>query len=120
MAKRILDHTSIRISSVERSRQFYEGVLGLAPDPRPDLGLPGMWYGLGDGQLHLIERQGTAAGNIDPTDPHFAIAVEDLDAMRRHLQTAGITMVDFGGQQIWIHDPDGNTVEICAAGARRR
>ena len=50
-----LHHTSIRVADVERSRQFYEGLLGLAAVERPDLGMPGGWYGLGAGQLHLIQ-----------------------------------------------------------------
>jgi len=112
MAKRTLDHSSVRIGNLARSREFYEGILGLTPTPRPDLGFPGMWYGLGEGQLHLIQHDGKFGG-IDPTAPHFAIQVDDLDAMRRHLTAAGIEMVDFGGAQLWVLDPDGNTVELC-------
>jgi glyoxylase I family protein len=111
MAKRRLDHTSVRIRNLEHSRRFYEGILGLAPVPRPDLGIPGMWYGLGDSQLHLIQGEGMS-GKIDPTNPHFAIAVEDLDAMRRQLKAAGIEMLDLGSEQLWVLDPDGNTVEL--------
>src|SRR5262245_14677679 len=116
MAKR-LDHASVRIRNLEQSRKFYEGVLGLAPLPRPDFGFPGMWYDLGPGQLHLIENQSTAAA-IDPTNPHFAIQVDDLDALRRQVKAAGIEMVEFGGDQFWILDPDGNTVELRAAPPR--
>jgi len=112
MAKRTLDHASVRIRNLEKSRRFYEGVLGLMPAPRPDLGIPGMWYDLGAGQLHLIEREG-ASGGIDPTEPHFAIQVDDLDAMRRVLADAGLEILDFG-QQLWVLDPDGNTVELRA------
>ena len=67
-----LDHTSIRISNLERSRAFYEKLLGLTTAPRPDLGLPGVWYDLGQGQLHLIQT-GPKFDGIDPTGPHFAI-----------------------------------------------
>ena len=112
MSKRTLDHASVRIANVDRSRKFYEGILGLMPAPRPDLGLPGMWYDLSQGQLHLIEREGRSGG-IDPTEPHFAIQVDDLDAMRRTLKEAGIEVLDFG-EQLWVLDPDGNTVELRA------
>jgi len=112
MAKRSLDHASVRIRNVEESRRFYEGVLGLTPAQRPDLGIPGMWYALGEGQLHLIEREGTSGG-IDPTEPHFAIQVDDLDAIRRILREAGLEILDFG-EQLWVLDPDGNTVELRA------
>jgi len=114
MAKRTLDHASVRIRDLDRSRSFYEGLLGLTPAARPELGFPGMWYALGQGQLHLIQNEGMALGKIDPTDPHFAIEVENLDAMRQQLRGAGIEMLDFGGEQLWVLDPDGNTVELRA------
>ena len=115
MGKRTLDHASIRIRDLERSRQFYEDVLGLEPTPRPDFGFAGAWYALGEGQLHLIQNERMTAGGIDPTDPHFAIRVDDLEAVRQRLTARGIEMVDFGGgDQFWVLDPDGNTVELRA------
>ena len=123
MATRLLDHTSICVTDVERSRQFYEGLLGLTSVQRPDFGFPGMWYQIGAGQLHLIQRERSGASRdsdtLDPTDPHFAIQVDDLDAMRRRLETAGLQRLDFGGEQLWVHDPDGNTVELRAPVASR-
>jgi catechol 2,3-dioxygenase-like lactoylglutathione lyase family enzyme len=120
MSRRLLDHASVRIGNLERSRQFYEGILGFTPAPRPDFGFPGMWYDLGEGQLHLIQNAASSA-HIDPTNPHFAIVVDDFEALRRRLQEAGVEMLDFGGgEQFWILDPDGNTVELRAAPARAR
>ena len=119
MVQRLLDHTSIRVSNVDRSRQFYEGLLGLTVAERPNFGFPGMWYQLGAGQLHLIQHEragtaGNAGGALDPTDTHFAIQVDDLDGMRQRIRAAGLEMLDFGGEQLWVHDPDGNTVELRA------
>src|SRR5207248_9080988 len=54
---RSLDHASVRIADLARSRAFYEGLLGLRMAPRPDLGFPGAWYDLGGAQLHLIEQR---------------------------------------------------------------
>ena len=59
-------------------------------------------------------------GGIDPTAPHFAVQVEDLDRLRQQLKAAGVEMLDFGGEQLWIRDPDGNTVELRAPAAPRR
>jgi glyoxylase I family protein len=112
MPKRSLDHASVRIRNLEDSRKFYEDLLGFTPASRPDLGFPGAWYALGEGQLHLIQHQGVFDG-IDPTAPHFAVEVDDLDAMRRRLQDAGMKILDFGAAQLWVLDPDGNTVELC-------
>ncbi len=41
-------HTGLIISDLEKSRAFYEGLLGLKPNPkRPDFGFPGVWYDIG-------------------------------------------------------------------------
>jgi catechol 2,3-dioxygenase-like lactoylglutathione lyase family enzyme len=109
-----LHHASIRVNDVARSRRFYEQLLGLEPIERPDLGMPGVWYGIGAGQLHLIECAPTGLP-IDPTGPHFAVQVADLDAARREIAAAGLEVLDPGRDQLWVRDPDGNVVEITAA-----
>ena len=106
-----LHHTSIRVADLARSRRFYEQLLGLGAVERPDLGMPGRWYGVGAGQLHLIECEPLGM-DIDPSGPHFAIEVEDLDAARRELAAAGLPTLDPGGDQLWVKDPDGHTVEL--------
>ena len=79
-----------------------------------DFGFPGRWYAIGHGQLHLI--QGDApGGSLDPSGPHFAIAVEDLEAARRELASAGVETLDPGGAQLWLRDPDGNVIELTSA-----
>lgn len=106
-----LHHASIRVADLERSRAFYENLVGLAEIERPDLGFPGKWYGVGAGQLHLIQREPMQMA-IDPTGPHFAIEVADLDEARRQLTAAGMDTLDPGGDQLWVRDPDGYTVEL--------
>ena len=113
---RALDHTSVRIADLGRAREFYEGLLGLEPAPRPDLGLPGVWYDLAGSQVHLIQ-QPDPLGDIDPTGPHFALRVDDVEAVRRELDARGIPYRQLGAAQLWVQDPDGNVVEIC--GPRR-
>ena len=125
MAQRTLDHASICVTDVARSRQFYEGLLGLTPAERPDFPFPGMWYQLGEGQLHLIQREAShhvadSTHPINATDPHFAIQVDDLDGMRRRMEAAGLEMLGFGGDQLWVLDPDGNTVELRAPVSSQR
>jgi glyoxylase I family protein len=107
-----LNHTAIRVSDLDRSRAFYEKLLGMRQAPRPDLGFPGTWYALGEAQLHLIQIPKHGAG-LDPADPHFAIEVEDFDGAKRSLAEQGIEFVEFVGA-LWIHDPDGYTVELRA------
>ena len=117
MDVRTLNHASVRIADLERSRAFYEGVLGLRQAPRPDLGFPGAWYEVGGSQVHLIQNRKMMDG-IDPTDPHFALEVENLAAVRDMLDARGVPYLQFGGAQLWVRDPDGNVVEICEGGRR--
>ena len=112
MHVRRLDHASVRITDLARSRAFYEGLLGLGQAPRPDLGFPGSWYDVGGSQLHLIQNAKMMDG-IDPTDPHVAFEVESLAEVKRTLDERGVTYLEFGGTQLWIRDPDGNVVELC-------
>ena len=114
MTPTTLHHSSIRVSDLARSIEFYEGLLGLRSIPRPDFGFPGRWYGIGGGQLHLIQGD-VPPTPLDPSGPHFAIAVSDLDAARRELADAGVASLDPGGSQLWIQDPDGNIIEITNA-----
>jgi catechol 2,3-dioxygenase-like lactoylglutathione lyase family enzyme len=112
MRVRRLDHASIRIADLSRSREFYEGLLGLGTAPRPDLGFPGAWYDLNGAQLHLIQQPMPMEG-IDPTGPHFALQVESVAAVKQTLDARGIPYLEFGTGQLWIRDPDGNVVELC-------
>ena len=106
-----LHHAAIRVSDLDRSRAFYEKLIGLRQIERPAFGFPGTWYRIGAGQLHLIQR-GPMPTPVDSSNPHFAIEVADLDEARRQLAAAGTEQLDLGGNQIWVLDPDGYTVEI--------
>ena len=119
-----LSHSAFRIADVDKSRAFYENVLGLKPISRPYFSFKGMWYGIGSGQIHLIVSQ--RQDGPDPTGPHIAIEVEDLDATKASLREKGVQFLDGDamraslkpedqrrlGRQIWVLDPDGNTVEL--------
>lgn len=113
-------HVTWLVSDLPRARAFYEGILGLAPDPaRPDLGFAGVWYTLPGGQqIHLM-----ALPNPDPTegrvahggrDRHVAVAVAGLDELAATLQQAGVdfTRSRSGRAALFVRDPDGNTLEL--------
>ena len=107
-----LNHASVRIADLARSRAFYEELLGLTRAPRPDLGVPGTWYDLRGSQLHLIQGEAMPV-DIDPSGPHFALEVESVAEVKRVLDARGVRYLDFGGPQLWIRDPDGNVIELC-------
>jgi catechol 2,3-dioxygenase-like lactoylglutathione lyase family enzyme len=111
-------HVSVNVNGTDLDPLvgFYRDVLGLGDQPRPDIpGVPGHWHRIGDVELHLVGAPGTGT-SIDPTGPHFCVAVEDLDAAVRELDERGIEHVrgvqGEGVVQIWIADPAGNTVEL--------
>ncbi len=116
-------HASLMVADLARARTFYEGVLGLVPNPaRPDLSFPGVWYDIGDSQIHLINLP-----NPDPVagrpehggrDRHTALAVRDFAALRARLDAAGLvyTLSRSGRAALFVRDPDGNALELVATG----
>ena len=118
MRVRGLNHVSLRIRDLDRSRAFYEDLVGLTQAPRPDLGFPGVWYQIGPSQLHLLAGE-TRMEPIDPTGPHFAVEVPSVEEVRQGLEARGIPYLAFGATQLWIRDPDGNVVEVIQSDAPR-
>jgi glyoxylase I family protein len=123
-----MNHAAFRISDVAKSREFYENVLGLKPIERPNFAFGGMWYGVGNCSIHLIVSRKHDAP--DPTGPHIAIEVDDLDKTKAELKKLGVPFLDGDsmrmrlseedqrrlGRQIWVLDPDGNTIELRKSG----
>lgn len=112
-------HVSFAIRDLERSRGFYEGVLGLEPIPRPELGVAGIWYGLGACEVHLIvtppgAEVGSVPGRITPIANHSAFAIADYAATLAHLKARGVEVLETSTErgQMWVRDPDGNVLEL--------
>ncbi|MBK5968435.1 MULTISPECIES: VOC family protein [Thiorhodovibrio] len=114
-----IHHVSLIVADTKRALEFYQDLLGLAIEPsRPDLGFPGAWLRLGDGQIHLLELP-----NPDPTigrpahggrDRHLAVRVSGLDGLAERLQAAGVgfTRSKSGRKALFCRDPDGNALEL--------
>ncbi len=117
-------HATFLSADLERSRSFYEGVLGLSADPaRPDLGFPGVWYAVGTHQqIHLMRLPNPEAGLQRPDhggrDRHVALAVDDLAELAGRMDAAGIpyTRSKSGRAALFCRDPDGNALEFVARG----
>lgn len=124
-----LDHVTIVVKDLERSRQFYVDGLGMTEVPRPSFTFPGSWFQAGDTQIHLIqEHVGTPpAGNPLPEQfrtsrsHHFAFVIDDADAAYARAQELGMKIVSppksrpDGFVQVFLNDPDGHVVELCSA-----
>lgn len=111
-------HASLIVADTHRALAFYRDVLGLALDPRPDLGYPGAWLRIGAHQLHLMElpnpdpREGRPAHG--GRDRHLAFSVADLDALTGRLESAGVAyrMSRSGRRALFCRDPDHNALEF--------
>jgi catechol 2,3-dioxygenase-like lactoylglutathione lyase family enzyme len=134
-----LHHHGIRIGTtpeeVESGRKFYTNVLGLEPDPqRPTLpGVPGFWMFVGKGSntasIHLMGASGMSplarSPKEDPTLPHVALAVEDIQEAKLELERQGIWfwqiqgLVGENSDQVFVEDPFGNVIELHQIGTCR-
>ncbi len=114
-----LVHVGLLVADLDAAATFYEQVLGLCRAPRPELGFDGIFYRLeGGGQIHLMRLDNPCTGCHVPEhggrDRHLALAVADLQGIRRALEHAGIpyTMSRSGRAALFCRDPDGNAIEL--------
>ena len=108
-----LDHCSVIITNVERSRQFYRDLLGLREIASPKtFDFVALWFDLGKMHIHLLLKDTPDA--ISPR--HFALRVKDVAAARKYFQTNGVATEETtpipGADRFFIRDPDGNRIEV--------
>ena len=108
-----IDHCSVIITDVERSRRFYRDVLGLREIPKPrTFDFVVVWFDLGNQHLHLLLKD--RPDSISPR--HFALRVRDAARARTYFQEKGIATQETtpipGADRFFIADPDGNRIEI--------
>jgi catechol 2,3-dioxygenase-like lactoylglutathione lyase family enzyme/uncharacterized protein YunC (DUF1805 family) len=123
-----IDHVTLVVKDLERSRRFYRDILGMREVPRPAFSFAGLWFQAGATQIHLIlEYDGSGpAGNLlpaaqrTPRTQHVAFLVEDAAAAFAHLQAAEVPLIappkprPDGYIQVFVTDPDGHVVELCS------
>jgi glyoxylase I family protein len=116
-----LQHVSLPFpgtpESLAASRQFYGVILGFEERPRPPA-LPGsgLWYAVGDQELHLFGEPSGVAVNAE-SRRHPCVLVDDVDGLRAHLAAAGVTTRDHDGvipgrARFFAVDPFDNTLEF--------
>jgi glyoxylase I family protein len=118
-----LHHASVLVDDLARSRFFYEALLGLnvCPD-RPQLKYDGVWYDLGQQQIHLLVLPSPETGLERPEhggrDRHVALLVDDLEGMAARLTVNGVpfSRSHSGRSALFCRDPDGNAIELIDQG----
>jgi catechol 2,3-dioxygenase-like lactoylglutathione lyase family enzyme len=128
---KLIHHVNVQISDRERTRDWYTKVLGAEfLDRGPALNRRQLQLRLGVSEIHFTERPKPAT----IPSSHFALEVDDWEAMLARLDELGIahvrtsaasTMQNIGGTDphhgrredtgehyTYIHDPDGNLIEL--------
>jgi len=125
-----LNHYLLVAKNLERTKKFYQDVLGLQLADRPDFGFPGYWLKIGEEicvhlasqapnktrDLFLLKkhpRGTTGSGSVD----HIAFLAKDPHEVRSRIQKHGIEMhfrsfPDAKLFQIFLKDPDDVTIEL--------
>ncbi len=109
----MIQHINIQISDKERSRDWYEKVLGAEfLDRGPELNQRQLQLRIGNGEIHS-----TFASSPNPSG-HFAVEIHDWDEMIANLDTLGVEYTPpsvreySSGHSTYIKDPDGNMIEL--------
>jgi len=125
-----LNHYLLVAKNLEKTKKFYQTVLGLKLAPRPDFGFPGYWLKAGgDICVHLASQapnrirdqyllkkhpKGTrGSGSVD----HIAFLAKKPEDVRRRIQKHRVKMhyrsfPDAKLFQIFLKDPDDVTIEL--------
>jgi catechol 2,3-dioxygenase-like lactoylglutathione lyase family enzyme len=125
-----LNHYLVVSKNLERSKKFYQEVLGMQLAERPDFGFPGYWLRLGDDIcVHLASQERneiqdrfllkkhpkgtTGSGSVD----HIAFLAKDPYDVRGRIEANKVEMhfrsfPEAKLFQIFLKDPDDVTIEL--------
>ena len=108
-----IDHCSIIVTNVARSRDFYGRVLGLKEIAAPkEFDFVAIWYDLGGTFIHLLQKP--LADAISPR--HFCLQTPDAKAARVYFANLGVpideTVKIAAADRFFVRDPDGNRIEV--------
>ena len=128
IAVKTIDHITLVVKDLSRSRAFYVDLLGMEEVERPAFSFAGSLFQAGKTLVHLIQehdRSGPAgifvpAGFTQTRTHHFAFEVEDATQAESVLNARGVPLISGarerpdGWIQVFLNDPDGHVVELCS------
>lgn len=110
-------HTAILVSDLDKAETFYGKILALEKVDRP-LKYSGIWYQIGEYQVHLIQHSDFQVTLPNPEkwgrNPHFSLGTDNLNEVIGRLQSHGcpVQMSQSGRAACFTKDFDGNVIEI--------
>lgn len=124
-----INHTMLPVSDLDRSVDFYTGLLGMklarrnvSEARKVAVGLVGYGDGTSGPFLELTQKLGDDRPScVSPTGVHIGIDVSDLRALCRTLEKEGVSFIRPLGPtsrpgsrelRAWIADPDGHELEL--------
>ena len=116
-----LDHVGIRAKDIKQALAFYTEVLGLEHLETIEI-LGNQYYFVGNEQTRIEIEQAPAQADWEPVErgglQHFALIVEDLEALFRRLRERGVKVIippsRFRPDRkiAFIEDPDGSRIQL--------
>lgn len=119
-----LSHIALLVTNLEKARSFYSDILGFQEIDRPPFLIKGIWYSLGDFELHLMLYEQTAQPQVHPLNetvqPHFAISITEsqMAIILKKLKDHNIPLIaepeqsSAGILQVFFYDFDRNMIEL--------
>ena len=120
------DHVTLICADLEATRRFYVDILGMTEVPRPAFKFPGLWFQIGNMQIHATQESpesgkagwANQGGKIVSRGHHIAFAVEDVSEALKIVELHGVRVASplqqrpDGFKQLYLYDPDGHVVEL--------
>lgn len=117
------NHYAINVENLETSVEFYENVMVLKQIPNETNKEHIRWFGIGNElELHVIQSETKNISLVKGV--HLSLALSNLDAFIKHLDTLNIPYENWQGEsnktnvrpdgvtQIYLQDPDGYWIEV--------
>ena len=119
----VFDHTTIFVTDLQRSADFYEKVMQLPVIPEPFHDNKHVWLRAGEhSQIHIV--LGAKEDAEHDINIHLAFSVASMDAFMKHLDSVKAEYGNWaremkkvqnrpdGVKQVYLKDPDGYWIEI--------
>ena len=112
-----LGHVALKVSDMDKSKQFYHGVLGLPYSGEHEDN--SMVFFRADGHHNLALFLADSINNAAPSLDHVAFQLQgglrELDLAQVELEAVGIAVNPYKHQEVqslYFNDPDGNQIEL--------